>query len=376
RVWRETVAGWEAHLSGDVAIAEHHFYRARERAKEMGFRYVAVSDMGDLPIDDVAVRIRAAIPREGRIHRGDVEAALGTAQKPAIKMSDVTDIFLTLKADQLVGKTEDQIRRFKNPKLKAVNNFIAQCGDLPISEITADDMINFREWWLERIREEGMTANSGNKDLTAISGMLKTINKMKRLGLDLPLSDLAITDNGYTARVPFSDEWIKGKLLAPGALDGLDMQARCILLGMINTGYRPSEGAGLMPHHILLDQEIPMIQIKPEGRHLKNRHSNREIPLVGASLEAFQQCPDGFPMYSGKDKISGVLNRFMKNNGLKETPKTTLYGLRHSFEDRMLRSAVDERVRSDLMGHSIQRQRYGDGGGSEFRHEALLKIAL
>lgn len=36
------------------------------------------------------------------------------------------------------------------------------------------------------------------------------------------------------------------KLLGPGALSGLNTQARCILLGMINTGYRTSEGAGLL----------------------------------------------------------------------------------------------------------------------------------
>ncbi|WAX93470.1 hypothetical protein N7E70_017465 [Aminobacter sp. NyZ550] len=68
---------------------------------------------------------------------------------------------------------------------------------------------------------------------------------------------------------------------------------------------------------------------------------------MGISLEAFRAFPEGFPTYRFKDKISDTVNKFLRENGLLETQRHTLYGLRHSFEDRMLKAGIDERVRRD-----------------------------
>jgi hypothetical protein len=38
-------------------------------------------------------------------------------------------------------------------------------------------------------------------------------------------------------------DWIREKILAHDALAGLNAEARAIFLGMVNTGYRPGEGA-------------------------------------------------------------------------------------------------------------------------------------
>ncbi|WP_210327472.1 hypothetical protein [Aminobacter carboxidus] len=97
---------------------------------------------------------------------------------------------------------------------------------------------------------------------------------------------------------------------------------------------------------------------------------------MGISLEAFRAFPEGFPTYRFKDKISDTVNKFLRENGLLETQRHTLYGLRHSFEDRMLKAGIDERVRRDLMGHGIGgRQRYGDGASLETASELLAAIA-
>lgn len=176
----------------------------------------------------------------------------------------------------------------EKPPLKAVRNFIEVIGDKAMAEITADDMLDFRQWWLERLEAEGLTPNSANKDLIHFSDVLKTVNRMKRLGLVLPLSDLAFQER--EKRPPFSNDWITGKLLKPGALDGLNKEARGILLGMVNTGYRPSEGAGLGPAQIRLDCAVPHIAIEANGRQLKSDYVRRVIPLAGVSLKAFREC--------------------------------------------------------------------------------------
>jgi len=190
------------------------------------------------------------------------------------------------------------------------------------------------------------------------------------------LAGLNFSEGEKRTRVPFSEGWIRDKLLAPGALSGLNKEARCILLGMVNTGYRPSEGQSLKAGHIRLDVDFPHITIEPEGRTLKTGPSRRIIPLAGVSLEAFKECPEGFPRYFTSAGLSATVNKFMRENALAETPEHTLYGIRHGFEDRMTDRDVEERIKADLMGHAISRERYGKGASLEKLAGVVRFIAL
>ena len=189
------------------------------------------------------------------------------------------------------------------------------------------------------------------------------MNKKKRLGLVLPLTDLTLKEGKAKKRPPFSAEWIRDRLLAPDALAGLNPEARAIVLGMLNTGLRPSELAGLRAEEIVLDHSFPHLRLKPLGRQLKSGNAERQIPLLGVSLSALTDFPAGFPRYQDSSaSLSATVNKFLRENRLLETPEHTLYGLRHSFEDRMLEAGIDERIRRDIMGHALGRERYGDGG--------------
>ena len=147
---------------------------------------------------------------------------------------------------------------------------------------------------------------------------------------------------------------------------------------MVNTGARPSEISGLLPEEIKLTGKVPHILIQPNAnRHLKNRHSERYMPLTGISLDAMKGMPNGFPTYAQKSAtLSATVNKFLAENGLLETPDHTMYSLRHAFEDRMLTGGIDERVRRDLLGHGLKRERYGKGGDMEFIHGLMLPLAL
>lgn len=104
-------------------------------------------------------------------------------------------------------------------------------GDKPMNDIPPDDMLEFRGYWQERIETGGVTANTANKDLIHLGEVLKTVNKIKRLGLNLPLDGLAFKEGEKSERPPFSDDWIRTKLLTPHALMSLNPEARAILLG-------------------------------------------------------------------------------------------------------------------------------------------------
>ena len=203
-------------------------------------------------------------------------------------------------------------------------------------------------------------------------------SKGLRLSFETDGLALSASKGKRVIRPPFSDQWIRDKMLAPGPLHGLNTEARLILVGMINTGYRPSEGAGLLPAEIRLDTDVPHILIQPNAnRQLKNRHSEWYIPPTGASVDAFQQASLGFPTYAQSNAtLSATVNKFLKENGLLETNEHTMYGLRRAFEDRLLVAGIDERVRRDLLGHGRKRERYGKGGDMAHVRGLMLPFAI
>ena len=321
--------------------------------------------------------MEAVAVRSGEPDPLEAAAILGGAGEPPITITRALDLYWSLSRDLVFGKSKDQIRRWRNPRKKAVKNFVSVIGDKPIAEITRDDMLDFRDWWMERLEVDGLTANSANKDLIHFGEVLKLVNERKRLNLDLPVSGLSLKEADGKKRPPFSNAWIRDHLLAEGALDGLNDEARAIVLGMVNTGLRPSELAALSPGEIHVDAPVPHIALEPVDRQLKSSNAKRVIPLLGVSYEVFRAFPTGFPRYRANSAtLSATVNKYLRENGLLETERHSLYGLRHSFEDRMLAAKIDERIRRDLMGHSLGRERYGDGASLEMLRDLLLPMAF
>lgn len=369
-IWAEQIEAWEARLAGDTSDAEARFEAAAELAQRRGYRYLTAEKVAELPRSELLERVETVA--EQRHDPQEAAALLGGVAEPPITVERALELYWPLAKDRTVGKSDDQLRRWRNPRIKAVRNFVAVCGNLPINEISGDNMLDFRAWWVERVDVEGLTANSANKDIGHLGDVLKTVNKMKRLGLVLPLTDLNLKEGEAKTRPPFSNAWIREKLLRPGALDGLNPEARAILLIMINTGARPSEIAALTGPQIHLQTNLPHVSIEPVDRQLKSKNARRVIPLLGISLEAIRAFPDGFPTYrSSPASLSGAINKYLRENGLLESERHTLYGLRHSFEDRMLAAGLDERIRRDLMGHALKRERYGAGASLTDLHDLL-----
>jgi len=375
-IWTQLVESWEARLAGDTQDAEARYAAARNMAKIQGHRYLKGAQVAQLPLEQILQRVEAVPIARGKPSLVAADAFLGASGPPAITVSRALELFWTLADDRIAGKNTNQVRLWRNPRIKAVKNFVEVIGNIPIEDITAEHMLDFREWWWEKIKEEDLSPNTGNKDLVHLGDVLRTVNKMKRLGLTLPLEGFALKQGDKNTRPPFSTKWISEKLLKPGALLGLNGEARGILLGMINTGYRPSEGAELRSNHIHLGGEVPYISIEAEDRTLKSQASKRQIPLAGVSLEAFKEFPDGFPRYRDSAALSSTVNSFLRENGLFESDEHTMYSLRHSFEDRMLAAGVDERIRRDLFGHSLNRERYGAGASLEHKLRVIRSVAL
>jgi hypothetical protein len=163
--WEQMVAAWEAKLAGDTTDAEQRFAAARDLAEAQGFRYLRSDQVAKLPLDELRDRFAAVSAFKASPDSPDMleaAAVLGGAKEPALTVSRALELYWTLAKDKTLGKSEDQLRRWKNPLKKAVKNFIAVVGDRAIQDISGDDMLDFRNWWMERLEEEDLTPNSGS----------------------------------------------------------------------------------------------------------------------------------------------------------------------------------------------------------------------
>ncbi|WP_167620075.1 tyrosine-type recombinase/integrase [Paracoccus ravus] len=309
-------------------------------------------------------------------------AILGAVEAPAVTLSGALAEMIQFAAvERLSGKSEAQVSRWRTTRDRAVANFVKVCGDLPMKEISRANAQAYREAWAARIKAGEVGPNSANKDIGTISDLFRTWAEYHALELPNPFAKLRFKGvKTKTKGVPFSVQFIRDKLLRPGALARMNDEARDVLLIMVNTGARPSEIVGLTAEGFALGANVPHIDIsKQAGRVLKTQTSPRQIPLLGVSLEAARRivARGGIARYRDRaDTWSAVVNKFLSENGLRETPEHSAYSLRHSFEDRLTEAGVDDRIRAELMGHKYERPDYGRGGSLELRRKALALIAL
>ncbi len=374
--WDAMLRSWEANLKGDTSEAAKRYEAALDIARAYGFTFLPAQKVAALPLDDIIARVDAARDGKGRVSLPAARALLGNVVKPEITITGALDAYWGIAADKILGKSPDQVRRWENPRKKAIAAFVEVIGDLPLSEITPDHMQDFRDHLIERIRAGEIKPNSANKDIIHLTSTLKAVDKAKRLRLDMPLTGWAIAEGEKRTRTGFSTAWIRDRLLAPGALSGLNGEARGVIRAMVNTGARPSELTFLTGAQIRLDVDIPHISIEPVGRTLKSQYARRVIPLLGVSLDAFRANPDGFPRYRDSASLSALVNKYFETHSLKETPDTTLYSLRHSFQDRMIEARIDDRIRRTLFGHTLTEEKYGEGGSLALWRDLLKPVAL
>lgn len=154
-----------------------------------------------------------------------------------------------------------------------------------------------------------------------------------------------------------------------------------------DTGMRLSEAAGLHINDIILDEDIPFINLTPNSwRSLKTKGSQRQIPLVGASLWAAQRIKAhphytfAFPRYNttsttNANSASAAINKWLKPR----VPEVcVIHSFRHSLRDR-LRAVQCPSDMIDLIGvwsTAGVGQAYGDGYGIDKKREWLEKTAL
>lgn len=382
----ETEKYWQALLDHQCDDATKRYETAVAMARSFGFAYTPSSDLVMGSLADIVQRLEAIKGHGSTENAAVVGALLGDTPMPSLTLSAALEKFWELTQIDIRKKTPRELRRWKNPRIKAVRNFVKVVGDKELTKITRNDALDFRDWWQTRILDEELNANTANKDLGHLCVIVRIVDEKLRIGISNPFADLHLSEeNDGSERKPFDPDYVQNTLLNKKLLAGLNHECMMMLFAMADTGCGFNELTGLDSKlgEINLDAPIPYIDIKPnEHRALKtsrqkNDYRRRQMPLVGSALYAFQQCPTGFPTYRGKqDTASTTVNKFLRENGLFPTDNHSAYSLRHTFKDRLNAIEPPDEVSAKLMGHKYPWPEYGEGPSLEQKHRWLMKMAF
>ena len=167
-----------------------------------------------------------------------------------------------------------------------------------------------------------------------------------------------------------------------------DDEARWLVALISDTGMRLSEAAGLHIDDIKLDEEVPHLDLKPHTwRSLKTKGSQRQIPLVGASLWAAQRIkqtntdsPYAFPRYTSAtgtnaNSASAAINKWLKPR----VPEgCVIHSFRHSLRDRLRAVQCPSDMIDQIGGWATAGvgQSYGKGSSIERLQRFMKKIVI
>ena len=390
QVWLDLTEGWEATLGGKSEDAAERFRAAQALSDVRGFKFLSVDQVAHQPIEDILARVEAARSGAGVPNEDTAAVLLGTVDQPRLMLSDLTSHVEGLAALDNKFKNARQMRVWRNARIRAAGNLRLAIGkDVAVMDLTSVHAKAHKNWWEAKMKRDGTSIETANKDFNYVSGMLRRFyDNLDFEDAPRPYLNVGLKDRFKAAKrkgeVPV--EYILERWFAPNAFDGLNADARDILLLAVETGCRQSELFDLPPSAFKLDGDLPYLAIEHEeasddvdGREIKNMHSIRHVPLVGVALAAARRNPSGFPRYRGKASFSALVNKYLRNHDL--VPEgVTAGGLRHTWESRMKRVGYQVDDRGELMGHSVKgrrgREHYGDDLNLADRFEMVRKIAL
>jgi len=368
---------WRSLADKDSKDGVNSYNEARRRARQLGFDYVENAQLVAAPTAEQLARLETLVANDLVNDKEAREAVLGLKKKPVFKVSKIFEQYEVETKDQVLDLSPDQLRIWRNARKRVVNSFVGVVGDKLITELTIEDAIDFRNFWRDRVVQEGIAAKTANREIGQLSGMIKELNILRRLGLPELFKSLRLKGEVDKEPTPYDTKFVQDRLLADGALDGLNEDARYIIYVIADTGLRPSEVVNLNRKTIHLNAKIPYVSVLPDGRRLKTDDSLREIPLVGVALAALKMRPEGFPRYrDNSSTFSATANKFLLENGLRPTEDHTVYSLRHSFKDRLIAIEAQDSMIDSLMGHDTYKPKYGKGPSLDLKRKYLQRIAF
>ena len=247
-----------------------------------------------------------------------------------VKLSEALDIYIKLK-----GNGKDNL--FHRTAKRNVSYTIECFGNIDITSLKPIDAGKYRDFLFNK----GLSTSSVRRVFSSINAVINiTINEIG-VNMTNPFSGTFIPDdNKKKTRLPIPIQNIRN---IQDECKSIDDDNRWLIALISDTGMRLSEATGLLASDIILETNIPHINlVNHPWRRLKTKGSNRVIPLIGSSLWAAKRVISAnneyaFPRYTNEKKC----NANSASNGLNKWLKPripndcVIHSFRHSQRDRL-----------------------------------------
>ena len=295
---------------------------------------------------------------------------LRVSQSSCMTLTEALELYLRLK-----GVNKD--KTFHRGAERNIQSVIDVLSNRPLDEYSA---AVYRDYLLKR----GLATNSVKRNFATIRSVINLAIQEHGLECRNAFSKVYLPDlDDAKKRKPIPIENIRG---IQKECMSIDDEARWLVALISDTGMRLSEAAGLHVDDIKLDCEIPHIDLKPHSwRGLKTRGSQRQIPLVGASLWAARRIketsttsPYAFPRYTSAkgtnaNSASAAINKWLKPR----VPEgCVIHSFRHSLRDRLRAVQCPSDMIDQIGGWSTAGvgQSYGEGYGLDATKSWMDKL--
>jgi integrase len=285
---------------------------------------------------------------------------LSSSQSSYETLSEALALYLRLKG---VGKDKTFFRGAE----RNIESVIEVLGNRRLDEYSSSDAASYRDYLLQR----SLTTASVKRNFSTIRSIINLCIQEHGLDCKNAFSRVYLPDlNDSKKRKPIPIEDIRQ--VQKDCMQA-DDEARWLVALISDTGMRLSEAAGLHIDDIKLDADVPHIDLKPHPwRGLKTQGSERQIPLVGASLWAAERIeqtntksPYAFPRYTSNkgtnaNSASAAINKWLKPR----VPEgCVIHSFRHSLRDRLRSVQCPSDMIDQIGGWSAAGvgQAYGEG---------------
>ena len=281
-------------------------------------------------------------------------------------LSEATQQYLQLKG---MGKA----KTFHQAALRNAGTVMEICGDRVVTEYRTTDAGQVRDALIAK----GLNVASVRRSFATIKAIINLAIAEHGLDIRNPFSSIFMPEADSKKRVSIPIDTIRE---IQQACYDIDDDRRWLIALISDTGMRLAEAAGLHIDDLHLDEEIPYVDIKPHPwRSLKTKGSQRQVPLVGASLWAAQRIKQtasscfAFDRYTDNQQCransaSNALNKWMQTNFRDDI---VIHGFRHALRDRLRAVQCPSEIIDQIGGWSSGK--IGEGYGDGFQHEIVYK---
>ena len=143
---------WETALAKQTGLQPEkspemcRYRSARRRAQAVGFEFKPLNKIAAFePLPKVLERIVHLTDKEDNVH--EVEAVLGNVEPPKDTIRDALKLYCEkLSISETSRKSPEQIVRWRATKARAVEHFVALCGNVTIDKLNRTHGRAFYDW--------------------------------------------------------------------------------------------------------------------------------------------------------------------------------------------------------------------------------------